>query len=113
MTYSVVAFDLAGNAGPPGSAKPLRAALLRKLTVANLRIASVTLGARRSCASRARSRTPRRSAACASAAARGAPAGAKAERRLQREPARAGSTPVTLSLRDALGRVKRLTLRVP
>ena len=31
VTYSVVAVDLAGNLSPPGQAKPLRAALLRKL----------------------------------------------------------------------------------
>ena len=31
VTYSVVAVDLAGNAGPPGKARPVRAALLRKL----------------------------------------------------------------------------------
>ena len=37
VTYSVVAFDLVGNASPPGRAKPLRAALLRKLGVSHSR----------------------------------------------------------------------------
>ena len=45
VSYSVVAVDLAGNAGPPGKARPVRAALLRRLAVSNFRVASVTLGA--------------------------------------------------------------------
>ena len=37
MTYSVVAFDLVGNASAPGVATPLRAALLRKLGASHLK----------------------------------------------------------------------------
>ena len=45
VTYSVVAVDAAGNAGPAGKARPVRAALLRRLAISRLRIAGVALGA--------------------------------------------------------------------
>jgi hypothetical protein len=38
VTYSVIAFDAVGNASPPALAKPLRAALLRKLGASHLKI---------------------------------------------------------------------------
>ena len=37
VVYSVVAFDAVGNASLPGNAKPLRAALLRKLGASHLK----------------------------------------------------------------------------
>ena len=46
VTYSVVAFDLVGNASPPGAAKPLRAALLRKLGASRLKAVRVKSGKR-------------------------------------------------------------------
>ena len=76
VTYSVVAVDLAGNAGPPGKARPVRAALLRKL--ARLELQDREPDARRACARAPQghaSRTRARSVASASAAAPGGTAG--------------------------------------
>ena len=113
MTYSVVAFDLAGNVGAPGNAKPLRAALLRKLIVSNLRIASLTLGPNplvrvKGTISDAKARCRLRIGTGAWRFCRPKATGAFAvSLRAQ------GSDPVTLSLRDAIGRVKLQTLPVP
>ena len=112
VTYSVVAIDLAGNIGPAGKATPLRAALLRKLGASGLRVARVTIGRRallrvKGRLSDARARCRLRVAAAAWHACNARATGAFAASL----PA-AGSTPVTLSLRDALGRVKLQTLRV-
>ncbi len=46
VNYSIVAVDLAGNAGPPGKARAVRAALLRKLRASGLAVARVTVGRR-------------------------------------------------------------------
>ena len=46
MTYSVAARDLAGNLGPAAKAKPLRAALMRKLAASQLKVARVRSGER-------------------------------------------------------------------
>jgi hypothetical protein len=113
VTYSVVAFDLAGNLGAPGKAKPLRAALLRKLAVSNLRIASLTLGANplvliKGTVSDSKALCRARIGTGAWRFCRPQANGAFAlSLRAQ------GSEPVTLSLRDALGRVKLQTLPVP
>jgi hypothetical protein len=113
VTYSVVAFDLAGNVGAAGHAKPLRAALLRKLAVSNLRIAALTLGARARV--RVKGSLSDARAACTVRIGRGAwqPCRAKASGTFNVSLAAQGSKPVTLLLRDALGRVKQQTLAVP
>jgi hypothetical protein len=112
VTYSVVAFDLVGNASMPGNAKPLRAALLRKLGASHLKASRVKSGMRKlvrvqgtlsDVKARCRLRVGKGSWRACKPKANGA-----FDVRL---PAR-GSTPVTVSLRDALGRVKLLTLRV-
>jgi hypothetical protein len=113
VTYAVVALDLAGNVGAAAKAKPLRAALLRKLTVWNLRIASLTLGANplvrvKGTLSDSRALCRARIGTGAWRFCRSTASGAFAvSLRAQ------GSEPVTLSLRDALGRVKQQTLLVP
>ncbi|MDP9257902.1 MAG: hypothetical protein M3Q31_15305 [Actinomycetota bacterium] len=113
VTYSVVAFDLAGNVGAPGNAKPLRAALLRKLIVSNLRIASLTLGLNplvrvKGTISDAKALCRLRIGTGAWRFCRPKATGAFAvSLRAQ------GSDPVTLSLRDAIGRVSLQTLPVP
>ena len=96
VTYSVVAVDLAGNAGPAGKARPLRAALLRKLAVANLRIASVTVGAHPLVRVKGTISDARAICRVRIGAAPGALPG-EAERRLQRQPG-----PERLAARDAL-----------
>lgn len=114
VSYSVVAFDLAGNASDPGTAKPIRAALLRKLAVANLRVAGVTLGAR--ALVRVKGTVSDAKALCRLRVGSGAwrpckprPDGAF----VVSLGAPGSSTRVTLSLRDALGRTRLQTLRVP
>jgi hypothetical protein len=109
VTYSVVAIDLAGNVGPPGKAKPLRAALLRKLAASGLVVTRTTAGVRvKGKVSDAQARCRLRIGAggawhACKAKASGAFAVTLAAR---------GTTPVTLSLRNSLGRVKTQTLRV-
>jgi hypothetical protein len=112
VTYSVVAFDLAGNVGPAGNARPLRAALLRKLTVSNLRIASLTLGAR--ALVRVKGTLSDAKAVCRLRVGHGAWSACKARAGGSFDVSlRAhGAGAVTLSLRDALGRVKLQMLRV-
>ena len=46
VNYSIVAVDLAGNAGPAGKARAVRAALLRKLRASGLAVARITVGRR-------------------------------------------------------------------
>jgi hypothetical protein len=113
VLYSVAAVDLAGNVGAPGKAKPLRAALLRKLGVAHLTVTRVTVGQK--LLVRVKGRLSDVKARCRLRTGKGTwhackpkPSGAIAVNL----PAR-GTTPVTLSLRDSLGRSKRQTLRVP
>jgi hypothetical protein len=112
VTYSVVAFDLVGNAGPPGSAKPLRAALLRKLGASHLKAARVKSGKRT--VVRVKGTLSDVQARCRLRIGKGSwhTCKAKATGAFSAELAPKGSTPVTLSLRDSIGRVKVLTLRV-
>ena len=112
VTYSVVAVDAAGNAGPAGKARPVRAALLRKLAVSRLRIAGVALGpqalvtvngtvsdARAVCRVRVGRGAWRR---CRPNASGHFTATVRAD----------GSKLVSISLRDQIGRVKQATLRI-
>jgi hypothetical protein len=113
VTYSVIAVDLAGNASFPADAKPLRAALLRKLGASQLKVSRVQAGKRirlrvRGTVSDAQARCRLRVGSAGPWHACGAKANGDFNVSL---PAR-GTTPVTLSLRDALGRVKLQTLRV-
>jgi gametolysin peptidase M11 len=112
VTYSVVALDLAGNAGPAGKARPLRAALLRKLAVANFRITSLTLGAHPLV--RVKGTISDARAACRVRVGRGAWHGcrAKANGAFSVSLSPNGLQPVTLLLRDQLGRTKLQTLSV-
>ena len=113
VTYSVVAVDAAGNAGPAGKARPVRAALLRKLAVSRLGIAGVALGpqalvtvngtvsdVRAVCRVRVGRGAWRR---CRPNAAGHFSATVRAD----------GSKLVSISLRDQIGRVKQATLRIP
>ena len=90
VLYSVVAVDLAGNVGAAGKAKPLRAALLRKLGVADL---SAVAGHRRREGARARQgQGLRRQGPLSPPHRQGnlARLQAEAERRHRRQPAHAG-----------------------
>jgi hypothetical protein len=114
VSYSVTAFDLAGNVGPAAFARPLRAALLRKLTVSNLRVARVRPGSNANAGVRVRGRISDPTASCRLRIGSGAWHACKAQVGGAFDvtlPAR-GAGPVTLSLRDALGRVKSQTLRI-
>jgi chitodextrinase len=109
VTYSVVAFDLVGNAGPPGNAKPLRAALLRKLGVSRAKVVRVKGRVRvKGTLSDAR-------AACKLHIGKGKwrPCKQSANGAFSVLLPAGGKKPVTVSLHDSLGRVKLLTLRVP
>ena len=113
MTYSVVAVDVAGNAGPAGKARPVRAALLRKLAVSRLRIAGVALGAQALVT--VNGTVSDATAVCRVRAGRGAwrrcrpNAGGHFSATLRVD----ASKLVSISLRDQLGRVKLATLRIP
>ena len=113
VVYSVVAVDLAGNVGPAGKAKPLRAALLRKLAASGLKLAEITVGQRTLV--RVKGRVSDAKARCRLRIGKGAWHGCKAKASgafaVTLPPK--GTTPVTLSLRDSLGRSKLQTLRVP
>jgi hypothetical protein len=111
VTYSVVAFDAVGNAGPPGRAPPLRAALLRKLGASHLKVSRAKPGklvrvrgtlsdVRASCRLR-----PGRGAwhKCKVAAGGGFSVSLRGTHAKQ----------LTLALRDEIGRVRLQTLRVP
>jgi len=112
VTYSVAAVDLAGNAGPAGKAPPIRAALLRKLTGSSLSAIPITVGTRpmlrvKGKVSDARALCRLRIGVGSWHACRAQTSGAFSVTM----PAR-GTTPVTLSLRDALGRIKTQAVRV-
>jgi hypothetical protein len=112
VTYAVVARDLAGNLGPAAKAKPLRAALMRKLTASQLEVARVKSGLQtlvrvRGRVSDAKARCRLRVGTGPWHACKPKPDGAFAV-----SLAPQGTSPVTLSLRDARGRVKLQTLRV-
>jgi hypothetical protein len=112
VVYSVVAIDLGGNVGQAGDAKPLRAALFRKLGASGLKLSRVTVGARellqvRGTVSDAKARCRLRVGVGSWHACKPKPNGAFKVNLPPRELA-----PVTLSLKDQLGRVKLLTLRV-
>jgi hypothetical protein len=112
VTYSVVAVDAAGNAGPAEKARPVRAALLRKLAVSNLRIAGVALGPQALVTVKGTVSDAR--AVCRVRVGRGAwrrcrpNAGGHFSATLRT----VGSQPVSISLRDQLGRVKQVSLPV-
>jgi hypothetical protein len=112
VTYSVVAVDLAGNAGPPGKARPVRAALLRKLAVVNFRVASVTLATHAHV--RLKGTVSDARAACHVRIGHGAwrPCQAKANGAFDVSLAANGAQPATLMVRDQLGRVLRQTISV-
>jgi hypothetical protein len=110
VAYSVVAFDLSGNVGAAGKARPVRAALLRKLTVSNLRVAGLALGVHtqvlvEGTISDAQAVCRVRIGTGAWQSCRTKPNGAfSVSLRTQ------GSQPLEVSLRDALGRVRLQTL---
>ena len=113
VTYSVVAVDAAGNAGPAGKARPVRAALLRRLAISRLRIAGVALGAQALVT--VNGTVSDATAVCRVRAGRGAwrrcrpNAGGHFSATLRVD----ASKLVSISLRDQLGRVKLATLRIP
>jgi hypothetical protein len=112
VTYSVFARDLAGNAGPVTKARPLRSALLRKLQATGMKVERVTAGAR--VLLRVSGKVSDSKARCRLRVGAGTWHSCKAEASgafsVNLPPK--GRTPVKLSLRDARGRVKLLTLRV-
>ena len=113
VIYSVVALDLSGNVGPATKAAPLRAALLRKLAASSLKVTRVTVGTRalvrvKGKVSDVQARCRLRIGSGSWHACKAKPSGAF----IVNLPAR-GTTPVTLSLKDQLGRTKQQTLRVP
>jgi chitodextrinase len=113
VVYSVAAVDLAGNVGRAGKARPLRAALLRKLAASALKLRRVTVGQRELV--RVKGKVSDARAHCRLRIGGGAWHGCKAKASgafAVNLPPR-GTTPVMLSLRDSLGRVKLQTLRVP
>jgi hypothetical protein len=112
VVYSVVAFDAVGNASPPGLARPLRAALLRKLGASHLkvsrakasrlvRVRGILSDVKASC----RLRSGHGSAwhKCKVSASGSFSVSLRGTRTKQ----------LTLALRDELGRVRLQTLRVP
>jgi hypothetical protein len=112
LTYSVVALDLAGNVSPATNAKALRSALLRKLAATGLKLTQVTVGARTLL--RVKGKVSDFQARCRLRVGKGSwhackakPSGAFSVNLIPK-----GTTPVTLSLRDSLGRTKLQTLRV-
>ena len=113
VLYSVVAVDLAGNVGPAGKAKPLRAALLRKLGASALKVTRVTVGERELV--RVKGKLSDSKARCRLRIGTGTWHACKAKPNgafIVNLPPK-DATPVTLSLRDSLGRTKLQTLRVP
>jgi hypothetical protein len=113
VTYSVVAVDAAGNAGPAGKARPVRAALLRKLAISRLRIAGVALGPQALVT--VKGSVSDVTAVCRVRVGRGAwrrcrpNAGGQFNATVRAD----GSKLVSISLRDQLGRVKQASLRIP
>ena len=112
VTYSVAARDLAGNLGPAAKATPLRAALMRKLAASQLKVARVTDGLRTLV--EVKGRVSDTKARCRLRVGTGPwhACKAKADGAFAVSLPPRGTAPVTLSLRDALGRVKLQTLRV-
>jgi chitodextrinase len=112
VTYSVVAVDAAGNAGPAGKARPVRAALLRKLVISRLRIAGVALGPQALVT--VTGTVSDVTAVCSVRVGRGAWGRCRpnAAGRFSATVRADGSNLVSISLRDQLGRVKLATLRI-
>jgi chitodextrinase len=110
VTYSVVAFDMVGNASAPGAAKPLRAALLRPLGASHLKAKR----AKGSSRVRVQGTLSDVKAICRMRLghAKWRSCGVKASGAFSANLRGKGATRVTLSLRDELGRTKQLTLRV-
>jgi chitodextrinase len=110
VTYSVIAFDLVGNAGPPAAAPPVRAALLRKLGASHLKVSRRARGL-----VRVTGTVSDVKAVCRLRLSHSAWRGckAKASGAFSANLRRKGAKWVTLSLRDELGRVRQQTLRVP
>jgi Gametolysin peptidase M11 len=110
VVYSVLAIDLAGNVGPARSAKPIRAALLRKLAASQLKVTLVSVTT-----VRVRGTLSDPKANCRLRIGTGSwhVCKPKANGAFSARLPAVGVTPVTLALHDALGRVKRQTLRVP
>jgi chitodextrinase len=112
LIYSVAAVDLAGNVGPVGKATPLRSALLRKLMGSSLTAMPVTVARRAMLRVKGKVSDPK--ARCRLRIGTGSWHACKAQSSgafSVTMPAQ-GTTPVTLSLRDSLGRVKTQTVRV-
>jgi M6 family metalloprotease-like protein len=113
VTYSVIAFDLAGNASFPADARPLRAALLRKLGASHLKVRRVKAGTRtRLRVTGTISDVQARCRLRIGGAGLWYPCRARADGTFGVSVPARGTAPVTLSLRDARGRVKLQTLRV-
>jgi hypothetical protein len=112
VTYSVVAVDVGGNVSLPGSAAPLRAALLRALGVSQLKVVRARAGMRRLV--RVKGTVSDAQAVCRVRIAGGPwhPCKAKPTGAFAVSLQARGKKPVVLSLRDELGRVKLQTLRV-
>jgi chitodextrinase len=111
VTYSVIAFDAVGNAGPAGVAKPLRAALLRKLGASHLKLSRAKVGK----LMRVRGTLSDVKAICRARLGRGAwhPCKVAASGAFSTSMRRTRAKLVTLALRDEIGRVRLQTLRVP
>jgi chitodextrinase len=111
VTYSVVAFDLVGNAGPPAAAPPVRTALLRKLGASHLKVSR----AKASGLVRVTGTLSDVKAVCRLRLARGGWHPCKVSGRGTFSVKARGrrARQATLLLRDALGRVRQQTLRVP
>jgi chitodextrinase len=111
VTYSVIAFDLVGNASPPGAAPPVRAALLRKLGASHLKVSRKKPGR----LVRVTGTLSDVKASCRLRLTHGAWHACKVDARgafsVQVRGGRARLA--TLLLRDELGRVRQQTLRVP
>ena len=110
VTYSVIAFDLVGNAGPPAAAPPVRAALLRKLGASHLKVSRKARGL-----VRVTGTVSDVKAVCRLRLSHSAwhACKVKATGAFRADLRRKGARWVTLSLRDELGRVRQQTLRVP
>jgi hypothetical protein len=112
VTYSVVAFDLPGNASLPGTAKPLRAALLRSLGASRLSAVRAKSGKHK--VVRVRGTVSDVQANCRLRLGRGKwhLCKPKSSGGFDVKLPVNGAALVKLSLRDALGRVRLQTLRV-
>jgi hypothetical protein len=113
VKYSVVAVDLAGNASRPGTAKPVRSALLRKLRASHVKVTLARDGGRPSVLVRGVVSDAR--ALCRARVATGAwhPCRVRPDGAFSVNVPERGARRVALSLRDQLGRMQRQTVRVP